>query len=178
MCGMSFQLKGYLIILLLMIGVAVVVWAPWRSERPTSMPSAVFKQFDGEWQGRITSYSIGGGDPESSLLHVHLASISADSQVGLIVNFNPAGDTLSRDSLFHFRRGDSLYRVRISEGGSREMNRGYWADDQFFWRSQDIFGRVQHAYRERVRKDVWEVDGFARTHKGDYLLEYSRAIRR
>jgi hypothetical protein len=175
---MSFQLKGYLVILLLLIVGAVIIWAPWRAERPAGMPRDIFEPFDGQWQGRFSSYGIEGGEPESFRQSIHLESISADSQVGVVVTFNPKGDTLSRDSLFHVRRGDSLYRIRISEGGPRELNRGYWADRQFFWRSQDIFGRVQHAYRERIRKDVWETDGFARTHKGDYLLEYGRAIRR
>jgi hypothetical protein len=175
---MSFQLKGYLVILLLLIGVAIVIWAPWREDRPAGIPRDVFRQFDGEWHGRFSSYGAGGGEPESFRQHVHLESISVDSQVGIVVMFNPDGDTLSRDSLFHVRRGDSLYRIRITEGGPRELNRGYWADEQIFWRSQDIFGRMEHAYRERVRKDVWEVDGFTRTHKGDYLLQYSRAIRR
>lgn len=175
---MSFQLKGLLVIGVLAALIVVVMLAPWRSEEPDHMPERVFDAFEGEWHGRFTSYSIYGNWKESFQQVLTLESITADSQAGQVIILSPAGDTLALDSMYHVRRGDSLYCIRVDEDGTRELNRGFWQDGQLFWRSSDIFGRVSHAYREWVKKDIWEIDGFTRTGKGDYLLQYGRAIRR
>jgi hypothetical protein len=175
---MPFHLKGLLVLAILIALIALVIWAPWKERQPGEMPEDVFGDFDGEWEGRFTSYSISSDWRESFRQTMHLISVTSDSQAGEIVIFSPEGDTLSRDSLFHMRRGDSLYCLRIGEAGGREFNRGHWIDGQIVWRNQDIFGRTANAYREFVRKGVWEIHGFSRTDRGDYLLQYGRAIRR
>lgn len=71
-----------------------------------------------------------------------------------------------------------MYSVRKDENGGRDLSRGYWIDGQLVWRSGDIFGRVSQSYRERVRKDIWETEGFIRDNKGEYRLLTVRAIRR
>ena len=175
---MPFQVKGLLAILILVALIALVVWAPWSEREEVGMPDDVFGDFEGVWEAKFSSYSIGGAARESYRQHITLESISPDSQQGEVVTFSPEGDTLSRDSVFHIRHGDSLYFLRIEEGGGRDLDRGYWVDGQFVWRRQDIFGRVAHAYREWVRKGIWEQNGFERTDRGDYLLMYRRAVRR
>jgi hypothetical protein len=174
----SFQLKGLLAILLLVALIALIVWAPWRERVQDGMPKRVFAPFDGEWQGRFSSYSISGTWSESFRQTLRLRSVTADSQVGDVVIFTPEGDTLRVDSIFHVRRGDSLLCIRTDENGRRELDFGFWADGQLFWRQRDYFGRLVHAYRERVRKDVWEANGFTRTDRGDYLIQYARSVRR
>jgi len=175
---MSFQLKGLLAILLLLAIAAVVIWAPWHHPEREGMPEDVFAEFDGTWHGTFWSYDVNGDSKDSVRRIMTFRSVNADSQVGLIVSFTPFGDTLSRDSVFNVRRGDSLYSIRLLENGQRNLDRGFWADGQIFWRSRDIFGRLRHAYRERVHRDIWETDGFTRTDKGRNLIEYGRALRR
>jgi hypothetical protein len=175
---MKTTLRGLLALAILVGLILFVIWAPWKERVEEGVPEDLFGEYDGNWEGRFTSYSIQGTWQESYRQVIRLESVSRDSQAGVVVIFSPQGDTLSRDSLFHIRRGDSIYCLRTSEAGSRELNRGYWADGQIIWRSQDIFGRVAYAYREWVKKGVWEVNGFKRTDRGDYLLEYGRAVRR
>ena len=88
------------------------------------------------------------------------------------------GDTLRVDRICHVRRGDSLLCIRTDENGGRDLDFGFWADGQLFWRRRDYFGRVIHAYREHTRKDVWEINGFTRTDRGDYLIQHGRFVRR
>jgi hypothetical protein len=175
---MSLKLKGYLAILLLLVLALFVIWAPWRTGGPGGIPKDVFEAYEGHWQGKFWSYGISGSWSDSFYQELTFESIDADSQVGMVVLFSPERDTLSVDSIFNIRRGDTLYSVRRREDGRRELDKGFWADGQIFWRSQDVYGRVAHAYRERVHKDVWEIDGFTRTDRGDYLLQYGRALRR
>lgn len=174
---MSNSLRGLLAIAVLAGLILLIIWAPWETHEPDGIPRDVFAPFEGEWEGRYTSYSIQGTFKESLKQLYRLESINADSQQGEVIVFSPQGDTLRRDSLYHIRRGDSLFSLRIGESGDRELNRGFWTDGQFVWRSQDIFGRTSHAYREWVRKDVWEINGFTRTDRGDYLLQHGRAVR-
>jgi len=175
---MSFKLKGYLIILLLLVIALVVIWAPWQPRRPGGIPAELFASYEGHWQGKFWSYSIAGVYQDSFYQEVTFVLVKRDSLAGVSVTFSPERDTVAVDSVFNFRRGDSLYSVRRHEDGRRDMERGFWADGQIVWRSQDIYGRVARAYRDRVHKDLWEIDGFSRTDKGDYLLQYSRALRR
>ena len=175
---MSNSLRGLVAIAVLAGLILVVFLAPWKSETPESIPANIFQAYEGEWTGRFTSYSIAGTWQESFTQEMHFLSVTPDSQIGEVVMFSPQGDTLGIDSIFHIRRGDSLYCLRMDESGGREFNRGYWVDGQVVWRSQDMFGRVSHAYRERIRKGVWEIDGFTRTDRGDYLLQHGRAIKR
>lgn len=175
---MTTLLRGLLALVILVGLILLVIWAPWSEQLQTGIPDDLFGDYEGHWEGKFTSYSIQGTWEESYRQVIKLESVSRDSQAGLVVIFNPEGDTLSRDSLFHLRRGDSIYCVRTNESGSRDLARGYWADGQIIWRSQDIFGRVSHASREFVRKGVWETNGFTRTDRGDYLLQYGRAVRR
>jgi len=175
---MSLKLKGYLIILLLLVLALIVIWAPWSRQRPGGMPKNVFEAYDGHWQGKFWSYSISGSFNDSFYQELTFETIRADSQIGVVVMFSPERDTIAYDSIFNIRRGDTLYSVRRREDGRRELDKGVWVDGQILWRSQDVYGRVAHAYRERVHKDMWEIDGFARTDKGDYLLQYGRALRR
>ena len=158
--------------------ILLVLWSPWKERQVDTIPEDVFGGYAGNWEGKFTSYSIQGTWEESYRQVIRLKSVSRDSQAGIVVIFSPQGDTLSRDSLFHLRRGDSIFCLRTSESGSRELDRGYWVDGQIIWRSQDIFGRVSHAYREWVKKGVWETNGFQRTDRGDYLLQYGRALKR
>jgi hypothetical protein len=175
---MSTSLRGLLAIVVLGGLILVIVWAPWSSREPDGMPKDVFAPFEGEWEGRFTSYSIQGTFHESFKQVFRFQSVTADSQIGEVILFSPEGDTLQRDSLYHVRKGDSLYTLRLDEAGGRDFSRGYWVDGQFVWRSQDIFGRTAFAYREWVKKDVWEKNGFTRTDRGDYLLQHGRAVRR
>ena len=175
---MSFQLKGLLAIAILVALIALIIWAPWKEHEPDRMPSEIFEPYEGNWECRFSAYSISGDSRESFRQTMKLASVDSDSLVGEFVRFSPGGDTLSRDSVYYMRRGDSLYALRRTENGERQMHRGYWVDGQIIWRSQDIFGRTHHAYREYIRKDIWEIHGFTRTDRGDYLLEYGRAMRR
>jgi hypothetical protein len=175
---MAVLLRALLAIALLAGLIALIIWSPWKPGDEETMPDDVFGAYSGNWEGKFTSYSIQGTWQESYRQVIRLKSVSRDSQAGIVVVFSPQGDTLSRDSLFHLRRGDSIYCLRTSESGSRELDHGYWADGQIIWRSQDIFGRVSHAYRAFVRKGVWETNGFKRTDRGDYLLQYGRAIKR
>jgi hypothetical protein len=175
---MSFKLRGYLIILLLLVLALIVIWAPWEARRPGGIPDDLFADYEGHWQGKFWSYSISGVSSDSFYQEMTLVLVSDDSLIGVVVQFSPERDTLALDSLFNTRRGDTLYSVRRHEDGRRNVDRGFWVDGQIVWRSQDIFGRVAHAYRERVRKDLWEIDGFTRTDRGDYLLQYGRALRR
>lgn len=175
---MTFQFKGLLVISLLLGIVGLIVWAPWSSRPVTEIPQNIFEPWDGEWQGRVTTYAIASNRKETNRLTVVLRSIDVDSQIGVVILFNPDGDTLSQDSIFRYRRGDSLYSVRKDENGGRDLSRGYWIDGQLVWRSGDIFGRVSQSYRERVRKDIWETEGFIRDNKGEYRLLTVRAIRR
>jgi len=158
--------------------ILLVLWSPWKERQVDTIPEDVFGGYAGNWEGKFTSYSIQGTWEESYRQVIRLKSVSRDSQAGIVVIFSPQGDTLSRDSLFHLRRGDSIFCLRTSESGSRELDRGYWVDGQIIWRSQDIFGRVSHAYREWVKKGVWETNGFQRTDRGDYLIQYGRALKR
>jgi hypothetical protein len=174
---MPFHLKGMLIIVLLVAIAAFVIWAPWQDDHE-GMPDDVFAEYEGEWQGSFFSYEIDGVSRESIRRHITMESINPDSQVGEILLLDADDDIIARDSVFHLRRGDTLYAVHRYEGGRRSLDRGYWADNQIFWRSFDDFGRVAHAYRERVKDDLWEIDGFTRTDKGQYLLQYGRALRR
>jgi len=175
---MSFKLKGYLIILLLLAAALVVLWAPWKSRTHHGIPDNLFLTYEGHWQGKFWSYSISGNFSDSFYQETTLRLVKRDSVIGVSVLFSPERDTLALDSIFNYRRGDSLYSVKRHEDGRRDVDRGFWADGQIVWRSQDIFGRVSHAYRERVHKDLWEIDGFTRTDRGDYLLQYGRALRR
>lgn len=175
---MAVLLRALLAVLILAGLIALVIWSPWKSEVDETIPDDVFEGFSGNWEGKFTSYSIQGTWEESYRQVIKLKSVTQDSQAGIVVVFSPQGDTLSRDSLFHIRRGDSIFCLRTSESGSRELDRGYWVDGQIIWRSQDIFGRVSHAYRAFVRRGVWETNGFKRTDRGDYLLQYGRAVRR
>ena len=175
---MSTSLRGLLAIVVLGGLILLIIWAPWSSREPDGMPKDVFAPFEGEWEARFTSYSIQGTFHESTRQLYRLQSITADSLIGEVILFSPEGDTLGRDSVYHVRKGDSLYVLRKDEAGGRDLSRGYWIDGQFVWRSQDIFGRTSHAYREWVKKDVWETNGFTRTDRGDYLLQHSRAVRR
>lgn len=175
---MSNLLRGLGAIAILAGLILLIIWAPWSGREEEGMPDDIFGAYEGNWEAKFTSYSIQGTWQEAYRKVINLESVSRDSQAGVVVIFSPKGDTLSRDSLFHIRRGDSIFCVRTSESGSRELNRGYWADGQIIWRSQDIFGRVSHAYREWVKKGVWETNGFERTDRGDYLLQYGRAVKR
>jgi len=175
---MSFKLKGYLIILLLLVLALVVLWAPWQTRKHEGMPDDLFADYEGHWQGKFWSYSISGTWSDSFYQEMTMVLITDDSLIGVVVRFSPERDTLALDSVFNIRRDDSLYSVRRYEDGRRDVDRGFWIDGQIVWRSQDIFGRVAHAYREHVRKEFWEIDGFTRTDRGDYLLQYGRALRR
>lgn len=175
---MSFQFKGLLAIALLLGIVFLIIWAPWSGKPVTEIPENIFEPWDGEWQGRVTTYAIATDLKETHRHTTFFRSISADSQVGVMTMFTPEGDTLSQDSIFRYRRGDSLYFVRKDENGGRELNRGFWIDGQLIWRSGDIFGRISQSFRERVRKDIWESEGFRRSRKGEYRLMTARAIRR
>lgn len=175
---MTTWLRGVLAIAILAGLILLIVWAPWREREEEGIPSDLFADYNGHWEGRFTSYSIQGTWQESYRQVIKLESVSRDSQAGVVVIFSPQGDTLSIDSLFHIRHGDSIFCLRTSEAGSRELHRGYWADGQIIWRSQDLFGRVSLGYREWVKKGVWETNGFKRTDRGDYLLEYGRALKR
>ena len=175
---MSFQLKGLLAILLLAgIGV-LIVWAPWETGDGTGVPEDIFAEYDGHWQGTFWSYDIDGRWRESYRQQMQFKTITADSLVGRVARFSLAGDTLAVDSVFNIRRGDTLYCIRIRDNGQREVDRGFWADGQIFWRSRDMFGRMNHGYRERIRDDIWEIDGFTRTDKGRHLMQYGRALKK
>jgi hypothetical protein len=175
---MSFQLKGVLVIAVLLGIVAAIIWAPWSEGPDTEIPEQIFEPWDGTWQGRVTTYNIGTNKKETHRYTTIFQSIQADSQIGVMILFSPEGDTLARDSLFRYRKGDSLYFVRKDEYGGRDLSRGFWIDDQLIWRSGDIFGRISQSFRERVHKDIWEREGFFRSRKGVYRLLTSRAIRR
>lgn len=167
-----------MVILLLVVIAIVVVWAPWHKKgEEGGVPDEVFAPFSGRWQGTFWSYDVDGSDRESYRQRMTFQSIEPDSMIGRVVRFSLGGDTLGVDSVFLIRRDDSLYSIRIHDDGRRELDRGFWADGQIIWRSRDMFGRLKHAYREQVRNDIWEIDGFSRTDKGGHLMQYGRALR-
>ena len=87
---MTFQFKGLLAISLLLGIVALIIWAPWSSQPVTEMPQNIFEPWDGEWQGRVTTYAISSDLKETKRHTTFFRSISADSQIGLVIHFSSA----------------------------------------------------------------------------------------